>query len=115
MHEIGIANSILEAGEAEAARYPGSRLKRVGVRIGVLAGVDLEALEFALAVLRKGAGREQVEIELKSCPRRNRCMSCCHEFETALYSEPCPRCAEPRSEIVGGQELELSFVELEDQ
>lgn len=114
MHEVGIANSILEAGQTEAARLAGSRLTRIGVRVGVLSGVDMEALKFALTALRKGTELEAVEIDLQSCPRRNLCMGCGHEFETALYSEPCPMCAEIESKLIGGEELELSFVEVEE-
>ena len=44
MHEVGIASEILRASHAEAARRPGARLVAVKVRIGVLAGVDADAL-----------------------------------------------------------------------
>ncbi len=50
MHEIGIANSIIEAGQIEAARRAGSKLVRIGIRIGTLAGVDSDALRFAFAL-----------------------------------------------------------------
>ena len=46
MHEMSIATSILTAVTTEAARYPGSRARRVGVRIGELAGIDPESLRF---------------------------------------------------------------------
>ncbi len=113
MHEVGIAGSILDAGRAEAERLAGSRLKRIGVRVGVLSGVDLQALEFALMALRVGTDLEDVEIDLQSCPRRNQCTACGQEFETALYSEPCPGCECEQVQLVGGQELELSFIEVD--
>jgi len=51
MHEIGIANAIIEAGQIEAARRAGSRLVRIGVRVGTLSGVDNDALRFAFTAL----------------------------------------------------------------
>ncbi len=114
MHEAGIANTILEAGRAEAARLAGARLTRIGVRVGVLSGVDLQALEFALLVVRVGTDLEHVEIDLQSCPRRNRCVSCGYEFEAADSDEPCPGCAGEKMELIGGNELELSFVEVDE-
>lgn len=114
MHEVGIANSILEAGRAEAGRLAGARLKRIGVRVGVLSGVDLQALEFALMALRMGTDLEDLEIDLQSCPRRNRCAKCGCEFETALYSEPCPSCGSEQAQLIGGEELELAFVEVDE-
>ena len=46
MHEMGIANSVIEAVRTEAARYPGSSPRKVGLRIGELAAVDPESLRF---------------------------------------------------------------------
>ena len=42
MHEMGIANSILDAVRTEAGRYPGTRPTKVGVRLGELAAIDPE-------------------------------------------------------------------------
>ena len=51
MHEMGIANSILDGVAAELRRRPGNRAVKVGVRIGELAGVDPDALSFAFEAL----------------------------------------------------------------
>jgi hydrogenase nickel incorporation protein HypA/HybF len=112
MHEDAIARKILEAGRAEAARLAGARLARIGVRVGAFTGVDLEALDAALTELRAGGDLEKVVIEIQRCPGRCRCMSCGHEFETALTHQPCPKCAGQQVEVIGGNELELSFVEV---
>lgn len=114
MHEVGIAQSILDAGRTEARRLAGSRLKRIGVRVGVLSGVDLQALEFALMALRAGTDLEELEIDLQSCPRRNRCAQCGFEFETEMYSRPCPDCTSEQIQLIGGEELELAFVEVDE-
>lgn len=53
MHEMGIANSILEAADREAARYPGYRAARIGIVIGEYAGVDTESLRFCFEALTK--------------------------------------------------------------
>ena len=112
MHEEGIASKILEAGRGEAARLAGARLARIGVRVGAFTGVDLPALEMALIDQRAGTDLEHVAIDLQNCPGRCRCMSCSHEFETALTNEPCPKCGGKQVELIGGNELELSFVEV---
>ncbi|MBB6143841.1 hydrogenase nickel incorporation protein HypA/HybF [Silvibacterium bohemicum] len=114
MHEIGIANAIIEAGQAEAARRTGSKLVRIGIRIGTLAGVDSDALRFAFTALTQGTELDTVDFEIQSCPRRNRCLNCDHQFETAVYSEPCPLCASETIALVGGEELDLTYVELEE-
>ncbi len=114
MHEIGIASAIIEASQAEAERRTGAKLVRIGIRIGVLAGVNNDALRFAFTALTQGTELDTVGFEIQECPRRNRCLSCGYEFETALYSNPCPRCSSPGVALVGGDELDLAYVELEE-
>jgi hydrogenase nickel incorporation protein HypA/HybF len=114
MHEIGIASAIIEASEAEAERRTGAKLIRIGIRIGVLAGVSNDALRFAFMALTQGTELGTVDFEIQECPRRNRCLDCGYEFESDLYSDPCPGCASPSVALVGGDELDLAYVELEE-
>jgi hydrogenase nickel incorporation protein HypA/HybF len=114
MHEIGIANAIIEAGQTEAARRAGSRLLRIGVRVGTLSGVDNDALRFAFTALTQGTDLDAVHFEIQTCLRRNRCLDCNLEFESGVYSEPCPGCASQRTKLVGGEELDLAYVEVEE-
>lgn len=46
MHEIGIADSILQAVRDEAVRHVGAQPYRVCVRIGELSAVDPDSLRF---------------------------------------------------------------------
>jgi hydrogenase nickel incorporation protein HypA/HybF len=51
MHEMGIANSILDAVQREASLRPGMRVAKVVVRLGAFAGVDTESLRFCFDAL----------------------------------------------------------------
>jgi hydrogenase nickel incorporation protein HypA/HybF len=53
MHELGIAESILDAVRIEAAASRPARPVKVGVRIGALAGVDADSLSFCFEALVK--------------------------------------------------------------
>lgn len=64
MHEMGIANSILDAADAEAALYPGHRTAKVGIVIGEYAGVDTESLRFCFEVLGKER-QPSVDLEIE--------------------------------------------------
>jgi hydrogenase nickel incorporation protein HypA/HybF len=114
MHEIGIAAAIIEAGQAEAARRPGSKVVCIGVRVGVLSGVDNDALRFAFNALVAGTDLESWKCEIENCRRRNRCQECGYEFESDVYDASCPRCAFGDIVLVGGDELELAYVEVEE-
>jgi hydrogenase nickel incorporation protein HypA/HybF len=118
MHEVGIATSILEAGRAETERRPGATLVSVGVRVGVLSGVDVEALRFAFECIVAGTEQEHVMLVTEECPRINRCAACGLEFSSPLGSPflgtPCPRCKEEQTLFVSGDQLDIAFVEVEE-
>ena len=114
MHEIGIANSIVDAVRAEAARHPGAKPSKVAVRIGELAAVDADALHFAFGVLTRDTELESLELEIETCPRRHRCGACAAEFVVADYGLRCPGCGGERTECISGEQLELAYLEMEE-
>jgi len=65
MHEMGIANSILESVHKELHLYPGQRATKVGVRIGEFAGVDTESLRFCFEALVKGNELEPLDLQIE--------------------------------------------------
>ena len=114
MHEMGIANSILEAVRTEMQRYPGSRLAKVGLRIGEMASIDGESLRFCLEALASGTDLAGLELVIEVCYRRHRCCDCGSEFVVRDYDFRCPACESLASDCISGDELELSYVELEE-
>lgn len=118
MHEVGIASAILEAGHKETDRRPGSKLIRIGVRIGVLSGVDVDALRFAFDCITAETEDEKVLLTTEACARLNRCEDCGYEFpssEVSPFSDaPCPRCGGGRTKFVSGDQLDIAFIEVEE-
>ena len=114
MHELGIAEETLKAIEKEAARYPNSRVLRAGLRIGELSGVDASALQFAFEAILQGTSREDMKIEIEFLPRKQRCIGCGCEFVVLEYDVECPKCRSAETICIGGEELDLAFVEVEE-
>jgi len=114
MHELGIANSVLQAVQAEALRHPGAHVVKAGVRVGELAGVNPDALAFGFEALTHGTEWERLALEVETCPRRHRCPACHTTFRVADYNFICPGCGGAQTECVGGDELELAYLELEE-
>jgi Zn finger protein HypA/HybF involved in hydrogenase expression len=65
MHEFGIAQSVLSAARLEAARHPGARMVKVGVRIGPMAGVDRESLSFCFQAAAEMDGDAGLALEVE--------------------------------------------------
>ena len=114
MHEMGIANSILEAVYREMRSHPGKRATKAGVRIGELAAIDNESLRFCFEALARDTALDGLQLEIESCPRRHRCRECACEFNVSDYDYCCPTCRSSATECISGDELELAFVEVEE-
>jgi len=114
MHELGIANSVLEAVKTETARHPGSFPCKVGIRVGELAAIDQESLRFCFEAITRETEFESLALEIEVCPRRHRCSDCGHEFVVLEYNFRCPKCASLETAHISGDELELAFLEVEE-
>lgn len=115
MHELSIANSLLEAVRAETGRRPGVRVLKVGMRLGELAGVEADALRFCFESLVRGTELEPLALVIEPRPRRQRCLQCARTFTVVDYDVACPDCGAPETQCIGGDELELAYLEVEDR
>jgi hydrogenase nickel incorporation protein HypA/HybF len=114
MHELSIAEAILDAVRSEAGKRPGAHISKVGVRIGALSGVEPEALSFGFSVLVQGTDFEPLALVIEPVPRRQRCPACDFTFEVTEDSLACPRCASGETLLAGGDELNLAYLEVEE-
>lgn len=65
MHELGIANSILNAVRTEMMRNACARALKVGVRIGPLAGIDRDSLSFCFNAITKDTDFAELALDLQ--------------------------------------------------
>jgi hydrogenase nickel incorporation protein HypA/HybF len=114
MHEMGIANSVLDAVRTETRRFPGGHIYKVGIRIGALAGVNPDAMSFCFEALVHGTELEPLALEIEFCPRRHQCRACGQSFTAAAEDSVCSACGMTGSHFLGGDELELAYLEVEN-
>lgn len=115
MHEVSIARSLLDLAEDYARCEGASCIKTVALRIGALSGVLPEALEFAFEVAKLGTLAADAHLEVEYLAIIAYCESCALEFEVKdiFGIAQCPLCSEPTASLRQGQELELSYLELD--
>jgi hydrogenase nickel incorporation protein HypA/HybF len=114
MHEMGIANSVLDVIRKETLRFPNGHIHKVGVRIGELAGVDPDAMSFCFEALVRGTELEPLALEIEYCPRSYGCRACGHLYAASRDDFTCPECGKLDSQFLGGDELEVAYMEVED-
>ena len=115
MHELSIAAAILDQVAAEAARHAGARFTKVGIRVGELSGVDPEALAFGFEALKMESPWERLALEIEYCCRKQRCRHCQHTFTSSNHETRCPKCGDGNTILVAGEELDIAFIETEDE
>jgi hydrogenase nickel incorporation protein HypA/HybF len=110
MHEFGFCEGILEAVQKRAA---GRRVKRVGVRAGVLHRLGRDAMQQAFAWVAVGSEAEGAILELSFVRARWCCRLCRSEAEADDISMVCSSCGSIEVDIRGGQEMILECIEYE--
>ena len=114
MHELGIANSLLQLAREEAQRHPGARIRRLRVRIGELSGVNADALSFGFEVLARDSGLTGLTLDIEYAPRQQHCPACDHTFVVRDYDITCPACGAAETKFASGDELEVVSLEMDD-
>ena len=112
MHELTIAASILETVEALDALSPGERYSAIDLRLGEVSGVEPEALRFGLELLARARGWPPLELRIQQVPLRRQCRDC--GCDAGAGATECPQCGRTRLSLAGGDELEITSVEVEE-
>ena len=115
MHELSIVTSIVETVTESLNAYPGARVLEVRLRVGALASVIPESLEFCYGIASEGTPLEGSRLVVNLLPVVVHCAACGQDAELeGVQSFRCPRCGEPCSEMRQGRELEIDSIEIED-
>jgi hydrogenase nickel incorporation protein HypA/HybF len=115
MHELSIVTSVVESVTESLAAYPGARVLEVRLRVGALASVVVESLEFCWGIASEGTPLEGSKLVVNVLPVVVHCEACGQDVELeGIQSFRCPRCGEPCSEMRQGRELEIDSIEIDD-
>ncbi|MFP4070835.1 MAG: hydrogenase maturation nickel metallochaperone HypA [Desulfovibrionales bacterium] len=117
MHELAIAESLVNLIQQELEKHGATKLLKVRVKHGALATVVPEALQMSFEALTRDTNLEGAVLETEEIPLIVRCRECGEEFtpeEGDAFIMPCPKCgAEFGHEVIQGKELYLDHLEAE--
>jgi len=113
MHEMSIAQNIVEIVTETLREHTGAVLQEVGVDIGELVAVVPESLEFCYNVLIEETPLAGSELNINILPLMGICKSCNKEVHVENMIFICPHCSSYSIEIYQGEELNLSYLEVE--
>lgn len=92
MHELSIAQNILQIAEQAAARESFRSVKRLYLVVPTLAGVEIDALRFALQSLSPETVLDSAEFVIDEPASRAHCPDCESTIDVYEHLAPCPVC-----------------------
>lgn len=113
MHELSIAQSIVDIVEETMNGEPETNLIEVVVDVGELVAVVPESLEFCYAALTDSTKYAGSKLVINILPVLARCDDCRQEFKVENITFVCPNCNSVKLKIFQGQELKISHLEVQ--
>ncbi|CAA9334170.1 MAG: [NiFe] hydrogenase nickel incorporation protein HypA [uncultured Nocardioidaceae bacterium] len=108
MHELSIAESVVEAVRERTAGRP---VHKVRLTVGRLSGVVPEALTFCFDLAAAGTSLEGAVLEIDAPHGRAHCRGCRRDFTMDDLILLCD-CGSADVEVVAGRELQVTSVEV---
>lgn len=112
MHELSVASAVLNT----AAKHAGERIVTVvSLRVGGLRQVVPESLRFYFEIVARDTVCEHARLELTEIDPRLYCLRCGREWEPLVPAFRCPDCSAAEVTVLGGEELEVDYIEVEEE
>jgi len=114
MHELSIAQSILEIVQANLPVADAGSVKLVKIRVGQLSGVVPDSLDFCFGAITHGTSLQGATLDIEKVPFVLKCRACNTSFESEAGVVLCPTCGGMDTEVLSGTELQVVEIELLD-
>lgn len=113
MHELSIAISIVDLAIDQAARASAHHVSEVELDIGVLSGIEFEALQFSLGVAAKDTMLEETLFRLNRVEPVAECPDCGKLYTPEGMFSQCPECQKEGVRLIRGTELQIKSLLVE--
>lgn len=113
MHELAVCQGLMRQVELVAQREQAACVTAIRLSIGPLSGVEPQLLADAFPIASAGTIAEGATLEVESQAIRVRCLTCGAETDASMNKLICGSCGDFRTQLLSGDELLLTSVELE--
>ena len=112
MHELAIAGAVLDSVQRCAE---GRRVTLVQMRVGHLRQVVPAALEFSWQLITQDSIAEGAVLAIETVAVVGRCRRCGAETAQPNFPLKCRTCSSFDIDVIAGEELEIDWVEVEEE
>ncbi len=114
MHELSIAQNIVEIVEQQVSPADRGVVKKVKMKIGEMAGIVSDSLEFCFSAITADTFLKDARLHIDQIPFTINCNTCGVAAASAVGVVVCPQCGGADTTIIGGTELQVTEIELAD-
>jgi len=114
MHEMALAESILNIVEETARNQGAIRVTELRLEIGELANVEIEALQFCMDVVLRDSLADGARVEYLMMAGQGQCLECGALVSLSALYDPCPQCGGYPVRPTGGQEMRVKDIVVEE-
>lgn len=115
MHELGIAQNILEIVRQSVLKEQIEAVRGIKIRVGQLSGVVPDSLDFCFNAIVSDTEMQRASLAIEQVPTISECRNCTHRFQVEEFDFICPSCQSTNLNLVSGKELEIIEIELADE
>jgi hydrogenase nickel incorporation protein HypA/HybF len=115
MHELGIAQNILEIVQQAVPKEQTPAVRSIRIRVGPLSGVVPDSLEFCFQAIINETIFQKASLAIEQMPAILSCRKCAYRFQTNDLEFLCQSCGSSDLELVSGRELEIVDIELAEE
>ena len=112
MHEMALAQSMLEIVEQTARDNGAARVTLVCIEIGALSHVEPEALRFCFDVVTRESIADGARLEIRTTPGEAWCMPCGMSVPLPRLGEACPHCGSSQLTVSNGDAMRVREIEV---
>lgn len=112
MHEMSLAESILQIVEQTARSHQATRVRAVLLELGALSHVEEQALRFCFDAVTRGTVADRARLDVATTVGRAWCMPCSTSVALGRLGNPCPLCGGYQLQVTQGEEMKVKEIEV---
>jgi hydrogenase nickel incorporation protein HypA/HybF len=112
MHELSVAQSIVEIIQQHIPESDWNRVTTVRLKIGAVAGIVPDSLEFSFQAITAESFFRHAKLEIETIPFRLHCNACDTTRENEVGIALCTQCGSSDTKMLSGSELNISEIEI---
>ena len=115
MHELSIAQSIVDIIRQYVPDTQEPDVRLVRVRVGQMSGVVADSLDFCFGAIIQGTSLCEARLDIEETPLQSNCTVCGDTFAVEGASFQCPKCGSGDIRVISGTELQVVEIELSER